>query len=87
MLVETDAGFLRDAGGIGIQGVEKISNFLPNLRPNEGNRPTAWNNDLPWLDRVMHFPLYPTYPQRKLILSFRRSGGPYVSYASLMPSV
>jgi len=41
MLVEADAGFLGDAGGIGIQGVEKILNLLPNLRPNERNRPTA----------------------------------------------
>jgi hypothetical protein len=63
MLVKTDAGFLGDAGGIGIQGVEKILNLLPDLRPDEGNRPTAWWNDLPWLDRVVHFPHYPTYPQ------------------------
>jgi hypothetical protein len=41
MLVEADAGFLGDPGGIGIQGVEKILNLLPDLRPNEGNRPTA----------------------------------------------
>lgn len=66
MLVEADAGFLGDAGGIGIQGVEKILNLLPDLRTNDGNRPTAWCNDLSWLDRVVHFPLYPTYPQRDL---------------------
>ena len=31
MLVKTDARFLGDAGGIGIQGVEKILNLLPDL--------------------------------------------------------
>ena len=66
MLVKADAGFLGDAGGIGIQGLEKILNLLPDLRPDEGNRPTTWCNDLPWLDRVVHFPHYPTYPQRNL---------------------
>ena len=65
MLVKTDAGFLGNAGGIGIQGVEKILNLLPDLRPGEGNHPTAWCNDLPRLDRVVHFPHYPTYPQKE----------------------
>jgi hypothetical protein len=87
MLVEADAGFLGNAGGIGIQGAEKILNLLPNLRPNEGNRPTAWNNDLPWLDRVMHFPLYPTYPQRNVSCASEEAAARTVSYASLMLSV
>ena len=66
MLVEADAGFFSDAGGIGIQGVKKALNFLPDLLANERDRHTAWCNALPWLDRVVHFPLYPAYPQRNL---------------------
>jgi hypothetical protein len=41
MLVKTDAGLLGDAGGIRIQGAEKILNLPPDLRLNKGNRPTA----------------------------------------------
>lgn len=41
MLVKTDAGFFGDAGGIGIEGVEKSLNLLPDLRSDEWNRPTA----------------------------------------------
>jgi hypothetical protein len=66
MLVKADPGFLRDAGGIGIQGLEKIPNLLPDLRSDERDGPTAWCNDLPWLDRVVHVPLYTAYPQRNL---------------------
>jgi hypothetical protein len=66
MLLETDAGFLRDAGRIGIHGAEKTLNLLPDLLAAGENGSTAWCNALPWLDRVLHFPLYPTYPQRNL---------------------
>ncbi len=66
MLAEADAGFFGYAGRIGIQSPEKVLNFLPDLHLDEWDWPTAWNNDLPWLDRVVHFPLYPTYPQRNL---------------------
>jgi hypothetical protein len=31
VLVEADAGILRDAGGVGIEGLEKIPDLLPNL--------------------------------------------------------
>jgi hypothetical protein len=66
MLVKADPGFLGNAGGIGIQGLEKILNLLPDLRSDERGGPTAWCNDFPWLDRVVHLPLYPAYPQRNL---------------------
>ena len=35
MLVEADAGFLGNASGIGIQGLKKTLNLLPDLRPGE----------------------------------------------------
>ena len=35
MLVEADAGFLGDAGGIGIQGLEKIPDLLLDLLPDD----------------------------------------------------
>jgi hypothetical protein len=66
MLVEADAGLLGNACGVGIQGVKKTLNLLPDLLADEGDRRTAWCNALPWLDRVLHFPLYPACPQRNL---------------------
>jgi hypothetical protein len=41
MLVEADAGFLGDAGGIGIQGLEKIPDLLLDLLPDDVDWPIA----------------------------------------------
>jgi hypothetical protein len=87
MLVEADAGFLGDASGIGIQGLEKIPDLLLDLLPDYADRPTAWCNDLPWLDLVMHFPIHPYLSPEKLNLSFRGSCDPYRFVGDVQVSV
>jgi hypothetical protein len=52
VLLEADAGFFRDAGGVGIEGLEKAVDFLLDLL-------IARCNGLPWLDLAVHFPLHP----------------------------
>lgn len=62
MLLEADAGFLGDAGGIGIEGPQKILDLLTDL-----DLLTAVYDDLPWLDLVLHFRLHSlTQPQRSV---------------------
>ena len=57
MLLEADARFFSCMGGIGIQGEEKILDFLPYL----GITP----HDIPWLDMSVHFRLHSQLsPQR-----------------------
>jgi hypothetical protein len=77
MLVEADAGFLGDAGGIGIQCLEEILNILLDLLPYEVYRPIARCDDLSRLDLVMHFPLHPYSSPEKLNPSFQGSCDSY----------
>jgi hypothetical protein len=52
MLLESEARFFRDAGGVGIDGLEKAPDFRLDLLMAE------WG-DLRWLDMNVHFPLHP----------------------------
>jgi hypothetical protein len=61
VLLKSDTGVLGDAGGIGIEGLEKIPDLLL-----DQYLLTALRNDLPWLDVVVHFPIHPHHPQRNL---------------------
>ena len=62
MLVEGDARFLGGAGGVGIEGPEKILDFLTDL-----DLLTAVYDDLPWLNLILHFRLHSlTHPQRSV---------------------
>jgi len=66
VLMEGDAGVFGDAGGIGIEGLEKVLDLLLHLLPDHVDWPTAWRDHLPWLDRVVHFLPHPTHPQENL---------------------
>src|ERR1700683_123989 len=63
VLLKGDAGFFRDARGIGINRVEKILDFLLNLHWNDMAVRTSWWGDFPWLDLRLHFRLYPYHFQ------------------------
>jgi hypothetical protein len=67
MLLEADVGFLRDPGGVGVDSLEKILDFLLNLPVPVDNADvrTARRGyllwlDLVWLDLVLHFRPHPT---------------------------
>jgi hypothetical protein len=61
VLVKGDAGVPSGAGRIGIDGLEKVLDLLPNVY-----LLAAPCDALPWLDRVVHFTPHPTDPQRNL---------------------
>jgi hypothetical protein len=63
VLLERDAGFFRDAGGIGINRVEKILDFLLNLSSHDMALRTSWWDDFARLDLWLHFRLHPYHPQ------------------------
>lgn len=72
VLLKADAGLFCDAGGVGIDGLEKILDLLLNL-PWDMAEHTVREDDLPWLDLVLldlvlldlvlHFRLHPYHPQ------------------------
>ena len=70
VLLEADVGFFREAGRVGIEGLEKIADFLldPGLL-------VARQDDLTRLDAVVHFPLHPYSSPKEHRFSFQ--GGPY----------
>ncbi len=61
VLPEADTGFFRDAGGVGIYGLEKILDLLKDL-----DLPTALRGDRTWLDVTLHFRLHSCSPRRNL---------------------
>ena len=64
VLLERDAGFLRDAGGIGIDRPEKILDLLLHLALDDLDLASLWWGDLPRLDLVLHFRLHSYHPRR-----------------------
>jgi hypothetical protein len=57
MLLESEARLFRDAGRVGVDGLEKALDFRLDLL-------MARRSDLRWLDVNVHFPLHSlTYPQ------------------------
>jgi hypothetical protein len=59
MLLEAHARFLRSAGGVGIQGQQKILDLLTHLD-------VAWKRSLTRLDVMLHFPIHFYSPRRNL---------------------
>src|SRR5271166_72134 len=57
MLLEADAGFLRDAGGVGIDSLEKMPDFFLDLNLDDPHLRTA-PGDLSRLDLTLHFRLH-----------------------------
>jgi hypothetical protein len=78
MLLEADAGFFRNAGGVGIDSPEKPLDFLLSIPlDNADVRIARWRYipwldlillDLVWLDLILHLQLHPCHP---------RSGDPH----------
>jgi hypothetical protein len=66
VLLEADAGFFRDAGGVGIDRLEKILDFLLYIPLDNTELRTPRWGDLRWLDLLLHFRLHPTHPQTNL---------------------
>jgi hypothetical protein len=58
VLLEADSGFFRYAGGVGIDSLEKILDFLLNL-PADDTYVRIARGYFPWLDLVLHFRLHP----------------------------
>lgn len=69
VLVEADARFLRDAGRIGIERVEKTLYLRLDLLV------ARWDDDT-WLDVAVHFRLHSCFIPEKLSLSFQGSRDP-----------
>jgi hypothetical protein len=58
VLLEADARFFGDAGGVGIEGLKKIVDFLLDLDVMDLDLHIGRWDDLPWLDLVVHFRLH-----------------------------
>jgi len=73
MLLEADAGFFRNAGGVGIDSPEKPLDFLLSIPLDNADVRTARWRYLQWLDLILldlilHLQLHPCHP---------RSGDPH----------
>jgi len=77
VLVEADAWFLGGAGGVGIDGPEKIPDLLLNLILLNLDLLTARRDSLAWIDLGVHFRLHSCLSPEKLSSSFQGSRDPY----------
>jgi hypothetical protein len=73
VLVEADTRVFGDAGGIRIERLKKILDFLLDLPLRDMDWRTTWWNGLSWLNLIVHFPLHPCSSPKKPGVSFQGS--------------